>query len=108
MQIIIQKFICKVLRDSWGFEGFVVTDYGNIHNLINHHRVEESLTAASLSALKCGNDVMMGTSVFKEHAEEAVKEGLLDEKLIDDSCRKVLKAKMQLGLFDNWKVLFCF
>ncbi|MGC4086338.1 MAG: glycoside hydrolase family 3 N-terminal domain-containing protein [Polyangiaceae bacterium] len=90
-----------VLRDEWGFEGVVVTDWDNVGRLHWGQRIVPSLVEAAVVAVRCGNDVIMVTPGFYEAAQEAVQRGLLLESEIDAIVRRILRLKFELGLFEN-------
>lgn len=95
------KFIFRdILRDEWGFNGFVVTDYTAINELVEHGFAEDEKHAAEL-AIKAGIDQDMMSSANRLYLEELVNEGKVDEALINDACRRILLAKYKLGLFDD-------
>ncbi len=89
-----------VLRDDWGFDGFVVSDLLSIDGLASSHHVAASREDAGIQAMIAGVDVDLGAGCFSLLAD-AVREGKISEKLIDEAVRRVLKLKFQLGLFDN-------
>lgn len=88
-----------VLRDDWGFNGFVVTDYGSIDELPIMGVTD--IENAAAATLRAGTDMDMVTGRYLNDLEEALKRGLINEKMIDDACRRILVAKQKLGLFDN-------
>ncbi len=95
------KFIFRdILRDQWGFNGFVVTDYTAINELVMHGFAKDRKHATEL-AIKAGIDQDMMSSANRQYLEELVNEGKVDVKLIDDACRRILLAKYKLGLFDD-------
>ncbi|TBN05382.1 glycosyl hydrolase [Hyunsoonleella flava] len=95
------KFLYRdILRDEWGFNGFVVTDYTAINELVMHGYAKDRKHATEL-AIKAGIDQDMMSSANREFLEELVNEGKVDEALIDDACRRILLAKYKLGLFDD-------
>ncbi|MDE5940764.1 MAG: glycoside hydrolase family 3 C-terminal domain-containing protein, partial [Muribaculaceae bacterium] len=88
-----------ILRRDWKFNGFVVTDYGSVDELSRMGIAHDNEAAAM--ALRAGTDMDMVTGRYVADLNDALKKGLLTEKMIDDACRRVLKAKQRLGLFDN-------
>ena len=95
------KFIFRdVLRDEWNFNGFVVTDYTAINELVEHGFATDEKHATKL-AIEAGIDQDMMSSANRLYLEELVNEGGVDVKLIDDACRRILLTKYKLGLFDN-------
>lgn len=91
--------LTDVLRNEWGFDGFVVTDYNSIGEMHNHGYTD--LKEGAKRALTAGTDMDMVSSGFINTLEESVKNGTIDERLIDQACRRILEAKYKLGLFDN-------
>ena len=90
-----------VLRKTWGFDGFVVSDAQAVHNLLTHGFAAD-LTEAGARALKVGLDLEMALSdPAYAHLPEAVEAGLVDEDALDTSVRRILTAKVRLGLFDD-------
>lgn len=90
--------LTDVLRDQWGFDGFVVTDHSAIVEMIDHGVGE--LQEVAVSALEAGTDMDMASEGFTT-LEKSVKEGLVSEREIDRACRLILEAKYKLGLFDD-------
>jgi beta-glucosidase len=89
----------KILRDEWKFDGFVVTDYTSIMEMLNHGIAEDTLAAAAL-ALEAGVDMDMQSGFF-ERLPELVKQGKIKESGIDQAVRRVLRMKFELGLFED-------
>lgn len=88
-----------VLRDRWGFDGFVVTDYTAISEMIAHGMGDlQQVSAMSLSA---GTDMDMVADGFLTTLEKSLKEGKVTMAEIDKACRRILEAKYKLGLFDD-------
>lgn len=88
-----------VLRRQWGFDGFLVTDYGSIGEMVVHGMGD--LATCSAEALKAGTDMDMCSNAYSAHLLQLVKEGKVSEADIDQACRRVLEAKYKLGLFQN-------
>jgi beta-glucosidase len=89
----------EVLRDRWGFDGFVVTDYTAISEMINHGMGD--LQTVSALALKAGTDMDMVADGFLGTLEQSLNEGKVTMDDIDKACRRILEAKYKLGLFDD-------
>lgn len=87
-----------LLRNEWGFGGFVVTDYASVAEMLNHG-VSADLKSASAQALKAGTDMDMCSAGFLTTLEKSLEEGRITEEEIDAACRRVLEAKYKLGLF---------
>ena len=90
-----------MLRDEMGFEGFVVTDWKNNASLVEKQFVAADYKEAAAISTKGGNDMMMNSPEFYEPAIELVKEGKLDEGLIDEAVRHILTIKFKMGLFEK-------
>lgn len=88
-----------VLRDQWGFDGMVVTDYGSIGEVAVHGL--ENLADASVRALKAGTDMDMCSFGFIGTLKKSLQEGKITMEDIDRAVRRVLEAKYRLGLFEN-------
>ena len=89
-----------VLRDEWGFKGFVVSDWETPKSLIAQGFAADGLHAAA-DAMNAGVDMEMTSTEFYDHLGEAVKQGLVSEKRIDEAVRPILDMKYRLGLFDD-------
>lgn len=87
-----------VLRKLWRFDGFVVTDYGSIGEMMPHG-VGGDLKRASAMALDAGTDMDMCSMGFIGTLEQSVKDGTVSEEAVSRACRRVLEAKYKLGLF---------
>jgi beta-glucosidase len=89
-----------VLRDRWGFKGLVVSDWGGVGELINHH-VAANKTDAAILALRAGIDVDMSDAVYADNMAAAVRAGRIPVALVDSAVRRILRLKYALGLFDD-------
>lgn len=89
----------EVLRNQWKFDGFVVTDYTGIFEMIAHGMGDLQQVAAM--ALKAGIDMDMVSDAFVGTLEKSVKEGKVSEEEINVACRRMLEAKYRLGLFED-------
>ena len=89
----------ELLRNQWGFKGFVVTDYTATNEMINHGMGD--LQAVSAMALKAGTDMDMVGEGFLTTLKKSLEEGKVTQKDIDLACRRVLEAKYKLGLFED-------
>ncbi|MGV0035220.1 MAG: glycoside hydrolase family 3 protein, partial [Candidatus Azotimanducaceae bacterium WSBS_2022_MAG_OTU7] len=92
-----------LLRDEWGFDGFVVSDWESITQL-TVHGVTENAAEASIKAVKAGVNMDMVSGAYEQNLESLVEAGLLDVSVIDDLVREVVTAKFQLGLFSPSQV----
>ncbi|MDT5040331.1 MAG: beta-glucosidase, partial [Actinoplanes sp.] len=90
-----------VLKDEWGFTGTLVTDWDNVGRMVWEQQVCADISEAAALAVRAGNDLVMTTPDFFEGAQTAVAAGLLDEAEIDAAVRRILRLKVELGLFEN-------
>ncbi|UQD55995.1 beta-glucosidase BglX [Flavobacterium sp. K5-23] len=95
----------QILKGDWKFDGFVVSDWGSINEMIAHGYAKDNKQAAEI-AINAGSDMDMESSAYIEHLADLVKEGKVKESDIDDAARRILKVKFELGLFDN-PYLYC-
>ena len=94
--------LTELLRDRWGFEGIVVSDYFAVKMLEQLHRTAEGPAEASAAALRAGLDVELPISqCYLEGLPAALEAGLVDQTTIDLSVERVLRLKFELGLFEN-------
>ena len=89
-----------VLRDEWGWDGMVVTDWNSAGEMIAHG-FSRDLKHTAEQAVNAGVDMDMMSYGFIQYVEDLVKEGKVSEKEIDRAVRNILKLKFELGLFDN-------
>jgi beta-glucosidase len=89
-----------LLRDTWNFRGFVVSDLVSIDGLKENHRVADNMQDAGIAALSAGVDVDLGANPFLELAD-AVKARKIPEAVIDSAVCRVLRLKFEMGLFEN-------
>lgn len=89
----------EVLRNQWGFDGFVVSDYTGISEMIDHGLGD--LQAVSALALKAGIDMDMVGEGFLSTLESSLEEGIITEEDIDKAVHRILEAKFMLGLFED-------
>ena len=89
----------EILREKWNFDGFVVTDYTGIYEMIAHGMGD--LQDVGRLALQAGVDMDMVSDAFVGTLEKSLEEGLVSMSDIDTACRRILEAKYCLGLFDD-------
>lgn len=94
------RMLRTVLRERWGFDGAVISDYGAIGELIKHG-VAADLTEAAALALKAGVDIDMMSFAYEHGLPSALARGLVDAAEIDAAVLRVLRLKDRLGLFDD-------
>jgi beta-glucosidase len=92
--------LTKVLRNEWKFDGFVVSDYTSVRELINHGIAanEEEAAAAGLNA---GVDMEMVSRSYNQFGPQLLKQNKLSTATIDEAVRRILRIKFRLGLFDR-------
>lgn len=93
-------YLTNILREKLGFNGFVVSDYAAIHQLI-HNGVAENDFEASIRAIDAGVDMDMWDACYLDNLEQAVKDGKISESIIDNAVKRVLEAKLKKGLFEK-------
>lgn len=91
--------LTDLLRNQWGFNGFVVSDYTSLNEMIDHGMGD--LQQVSALALNAGLDMDMVGEGFLTTLKKSLQEGKVTQKKIDDACRRILEAKYRLGLFDD-------
>jgi beta-glucosidase len=90
----------NLLRDEWGFEGVLISDWAAIMELIPHGIAEDEKEAA-LKAILAGVDIEMMTSCYVKFLPELVRSGEIEEALVDEAVMRILQLKNKLGLFEN-------
>jgi beta-glucosidase len=92
--------LTDILRDEWKFNGFVVSDYSSVHELIAHGVAADD-SQASDKALTAGVDMDMADDNYERVIPELVKSGKLPESVVDEAVRRVLRVKIKAGLFEH-------
>ncbi len=92
------RLLDTILRNEWGFTGYVVSDCGAIGDIYLHHKSQPTAEAGVAAAVKAGTDLDCG--VEYQHLVPAVKQGLLSEAAIDQAVKRLFTARFQLGMFD--------
>lgn len=90
----------QILRKEWGFQGLVVSDWSSISEMISHGFCANEKEAA-YKALTAGVDMEMSSFTYAGNLKTLLKEGKIDQKLVDDAVRNILRVKFKLGLFEN-------
>lgn len=92
--------LTEILKEAWGFSGFVVSDWGSVTDMMAHRVAANHREAAAL-AFNAGVDMEMVSDAFDRHLVELVDEGMVATERLDDACRRVLTAKFKSGLFER-------
>lgn len=90
----------EILREEWGFQGFVVSDYTGIMEMI-HHGYAEDLADAGRLSINAGVDMDMMSSSYMDHMKELVESGKVSMETLDNAVRRILNLKAALGLFED-------
>ena len=97
-----RELFTTTLRDEWGFDGIVVSDYAGIDELVESHSVVGDLGAAAALALEAGIDVELpSTAAYGAPLAQALADGSVDPALVDRAVARVLGVKFELGLFES-------
>lgn len=91
----------KVLRQDWGFQGYVVSDCGAPGFLVSHHKYVKTPEVAATLSLKAGLDLECGDHIYVDPLLNAYRQYMVTEAEIDSAAYHVLRARMKLGLFDD-------
>ena len=89
-----------ILKDKWNFQGFVVSDWGSVYEMVNH-RYAKDRSEAAMQAINAGTDMDMEGRCYVGNLAELVKLGKVKIEVVDDAVRRVLRKKFELGLFDD-------
>ncbi len=92
------RLLTEILREEWGFEGYVVSDCGAINDIWADHKIVETAPEAAALAVQSGTDLNCGRTY--RFLVEAVEKGYITEEEIDVSVRRLFRARMKLGMFD--------
>lgn len=90
----------EILKGKWGFNGFMISDWASIHEMIVHGYAKDSADAA-IKAVTAGSDMDMESHLYFDELANLVKEEKVKVDLIDDAARRILRVKFELGLFDD-------
>ncbi|RZJ30259.1 MAG: glycosyl hydrolase [Flavobacterium sp.] len=95
------KYIQRdILKGKWNFNGFVVSDWNSIGEMVAHGYCADLKDAAN-AAMTAGSDMDMESNAYRNNLSQLVKEGKVSETLVDDAVRRILRKKFELGLFDD-------
>lgn len=95
-----EKLMRGILRDEWGFDGVLISDWASIREMIAHGAAEDDCEAA-YRAIRAGVDIEMMTPCYVQHLPGLIQSGRVDEALVDEAVLRILRLKDKLGLFDN-------
>ena len=95
-----KHLLTDILKQEWGFSGFVVTDYTSINELVPHGYAKDEKHAGEL-AVNAGADMDMQGAVFYNYLKQSVEEGEVSIETVDDAVRRILRIKFELGLFED-------
>ncbi|WP_419802399.1 glycoside hydrolase family 3 N-terminal domain-containing protein [Mucilaginibacter sp.] len=96
-----QFLLQQVLREEWGFKGYVFSDYGGLSQLYNFHKVAKTPADAALMGITAGVDLEASRPDVYTHLAELVKSGKIKESQIDHAVTRILTAKFKAGLFEK-------
>jgi beta-glucosidase len=97
-----RDLLTGLLREDWGFDGTIVSDYFSVRQLESYHHVAVDATDAARTALNAGIDVELpSTDCYGEPLLEGLETGQVDQELVDTAVRRVLRSKFELGLFET-------
>lgn len=98
-----KRYLTEILKEEYGFDGFVVTDWENFRSLVTGQKIFESMDEACVEGVMAGNDMSMNSYEFCAALLNAAKEGRIPMSVIDEACRRILTVKARLGLLDEEK-----
>jgi beta-glucosidase len=89
-----------ILKDKWNYEGFVVSDWGSIKELVPWGYAND-LKEAAFKAITAGSDMDMESEAYKKYLADLIREKKVNENLLNDAVRRILTKKFEMGLFDD-------
>ncbi len=95
------ELLTEILKEQWGFKGFVVSDLGSISGLVSNHQVAGSAEEAAALAMNAGLDADLSGYGYGKSLVKAVKEGKVSVQQLDQAVARVLRLKFEMGLFEN-------
>ena len=95
-----KNLLTDILKNKWGFKGFVVTDYTSINEMVQHGNVKDDKDAGEKS-INAGVDMDMQGAVYSNYLAKSISEGSVAIERVNDAVKRILRVKFQLGLFEN-------
>lgn len=95
-----RELVKGIVKDQWGFDGFIVSDWGSIQEMIPHGVAADKYEAGDL-AMNAGIDMDMEGHVYVQELKKLLEEGRISEEQIDEAVQRILTKKFELGLFDD-------
>ena len=95
-----KELVKDLLKDQWGFDGFIVSDWGSIQEMIPHGVAADKYEAGDL-AMNAGIDMDMEGHVYVQELKKLLEDGRIQEEQIDEAVRRILTKKFELGLFED-------
>jgi len=96
-----KNLLTNILKEKWGFKGFVISDLASIEGLLGDHHIVDTEEDAAAMAMNAGVDVDLGGNGYDDALIAAVNAGKVAEERIDEAVRRILTVKFKLGLFEN-------
>jgi len=96
-----KHLVKDILKTEWNYKGFVVSDMEAIGELLNHGIAEDTMDAAATAMNNQAADMDMSSVVYHKSLKKLVQQGKVKESYIDDACKRILRIKFALGLFQN-------
>ena len=96
-----KNLLTNILKEKWGFKGFVISDLASIEGLLGDHHIVDTEEDAAAMAMNAGVDVDLGGNGYDDALIDAVNAGKVAEERIDEAVRRILTVKFKLGLFEN-------
>jgi beta-glucosidase len=94
--------LTEILRSEWGFQGFVVSDYGSVSGIYGLHKTAATPEETAVKALQAGLEMELPqVYYYGAPLQQAISDGLVDVKVIDEAVRRILAVKFRIGLFEN-------
>jgi len=95
-----KQLLTDLLRQEWGFNGFVVSDWASVEQLVDHG-IARDKAAAGVLAVTAGVDMEMVSRTYIENLPRLIREGKFSQEILDTAVRRILRVKYRLGLFDH-------